>query len=417
MSTEAITLKQVVNEFRKTTEHFEEFGGSIQEHQNKIEKILTDIDSLEKKNQELVLKQAQERKEFEEMKENFVSEEKKRLLLGNAYDIDKKTKSNAEKQFDAIFKARDIGEAEQEKSRYLSILDKEMSQTEWGTKFMRTDVNTDGGILVVPEVHNEIIKKITEYSDIRKISKVRPTIGANLQVKTRTVLISGGFKGESISSDTDNSKYGQETITANRLTITATVTRQILMNSYWDMQTEVMNDVSERFAQSEGLAFVSGNGVEQPFGFMQESRIATVNSGIADSINMDSIIYATGQIKKGYNPMFVFNRRTRAFLMTLKSSIGQYLWTAGDVKAGEPNQIAGRAYLEAIDMDDIAANTYPIAYGDFSKGYMIVDRMAMTMIRDDYTAAKLGEVNFIFDRFVGGGVILPEAILKIKCST
>jgi HK97 family phage major capsid protein len=69
-----------------------------------------------------------------------------------------------------------------------------------------------------------------------------------------------------------------------------------------------------------------------------------------------------------------------------------------------------------IDMPDIGAGLYPVAYGDFMRGYYIVDRVGMTMIRDEFTLATSGKVRFTYTRRVGGKVVLPEAIIKLKCS-
>jgi HK97 family phage major capsid protein len=68
------------------------------------------------------------------------------------------------------------------------------------------------------------------------------------------------------------------------------------------------------------------------------------------------------------------------------------------------------------DMDDIAANAYPIAFGDFKTGYRIADSAQMVMLRDPYTLATSGKVRYLFTSRVGGTVVMPEAIKKLKCS-
>ena len=68
-------------------------------------------------------------------------------------------------------------------------------------------------------------------------------------------------------------------------------------------------------------------------------------------------------------------------------------------------------------MPDVGSNTYPVAFGDFRRGYMIVDRVALAILRDPYTQATSGTIRYIARRRVGGQVILAEAIRKQKCST
>ena len=174
-------------------------------------------------------------------------------------------------------------------------------------------------------------------------------------------------------------------------------------------------DVAEDFAQIEGAAFISGNGVKKPFGFLNDADIEVVNTGVADNITADSLIDITGTIKDGYNAVYTMNRKTLADIRQLKDGSGAYLWASG-LAAGMPNTINGERYVSMIDMPDIASNALAVSYGDFRRGYYIVDRVGMTMIRDEVTLATSGKVKFVFNRRVGGKTVLPEAIKILKCA-
>lgn len=67
-------------------------------------------------------------------------------------------------------------------------------------------------------------------------------------------------------------------------------------------------------------------------------------------------------------------------------------------------------------MPNVGAGNYPVAFGDFQRGYMIVDRVALAVLRDPFTQATTGNVRYIARRRVGGQVILAEAIVKQKIS-
>ncbi len=84
---------------------------------------------------------------------------------------------------------------------------------------------------------------------------------------------------------------------------------------------------------------------------------------------------------------------------------------------GRPNTIDGDPYVEVPDMPNEGAGLYPVAYGDFRRGYVWVDRIQMEMLRDPYTQATSGNIRNIMRKRVGGQVSLPEAIRKLKCST
>ena len=97
----------------------------------------------------------------------------------------------------------------------------------------------------------------------------------------------------------------------------------------------------------------------------------------------------------------------------LKDADKNYIWRPG-LAEGIPNTILGQPYLEMPDMPDEAANATPIAFGDFRRAYLLVDRMQMSMLRDPFTRATQGQVKFLARRRVGGQVVLAEAIRKLK---
>jgi HK97 family phage major capsid protein len=86
------------------------------------------------------------------------------------------------------------------------------------------------------------------------------------------------------------------------------------------------------------------------------------------------------------------------------------------LQAGVPNTVLGSPYIEVTDMPDVAANAYPVAFGDFRRAYMIVDRVQLAVLRDVYTQATSGNVRYIARRRVGGQIVQAEAIVKQKVS-
>ena len=101
----------------------------------------------------------------------------------------------------------------------------------------------------------------------------------------------------------------------------------------------------------------------------------------------------------------------------MKDTAGQYVFQAGmTLQGGQMNTILGQPYVEATDMPSIAGNAYPVAFGDFKRAYMIVDRVALSVLRDPYTQASSGNVRYLARKRVGGQVVQAEAISKLKIS-
>jgi HK97 family phage major capsid protein len=107
------------------------------------------------------------------------------------------------------------------------------------------------------------------------------------------------------------------------------------------------------------------------------------------------------------------NRATLGAIRKLKDGMGGYLWTPGIANAA-PNTILGVPYVEMADMPSIAAGTYPVIYGDFRRGYKIVDRIGISFQTDFTTEADNGLVIFRARKRSGSAVVLPEAIRKLK---
>ncbi|MNG03469.1 Phage capsid family protein [compost metagenome] len=118
-------------------------------------------------------------------------------------------------------------------------------------------------------------------------------------------------------------------------------------------------------------------------------------------------------LKRGYrkNAAFLGNGLTLAALRKLKDSEGNYLWRPG-LEAGEPGILLGYRYEEDEAMPDIAADSIPLAFGDFKRGYTIADVRGTRVLRDPFTNKPF--VHFYTTKRVGGGVMDSLAIKLLK---
>lgn len=284
-----------------------------------------------------------------------------------------------------------------------------------GKQTLRTDIDPQGGFLVPEELDNALVKKITEISPIRAIARVRTTAGKTLNVPVRATIPTAEYEGEGETGTDSNSTYESETLTPFRLTYTAPITADMLMDSAFNMEGEIMGDAAEAFAFKEGNKFILGTGVKQPGGFLSDTRVTDNfrESSTSGELLAEDIILVTGDLKTGYNPVFVFNRRTLATLRTEKSTTGQFIWQPG-INGVVQNTIAGEPYVIANDMPDIASGAFAVAYGDFLRGYTIIDRTGMSVIRDEVTQKRKAIVEFTMRKYNTGQVTLPEALIGIK---
>jgi len=295
------------------------------------------------------------------------------------------------------------------------------SLTDMEKKALTVSNDSTGGYLAPPEYVRELLKTVTEVSPIRSIARLRTTGQRSIQVPKRTAQFAAQWVAESgTRSETTGWNVGLEEIPAHESYALVDISEQDLEDSVFDLEAEMQSEFAEQFAKAEGTAFVSGNAVGKPEGFMTNSDVGEVVSGHASTILADGLISLVHGIKSEYakNGTFVFNRTTLASVRKLKDTAGQYVFQAGMMlTGGVTNTVLGYPYVEATDMPSEGSNTYPVAFGDFRRAYMIVDRVSMAVLRDPFTQATTGNVRYIARRRVGGQVVQAEAIVKQKCST
>ncbi|MNQ83817.1 Phage capsid family protein [compost metagenome] len=198
--------------------------------------------------------------------------------------------------------------------------------------------------------------------------------------------------------------------------MTVPYTYDQLIDSEFDMESEIMNDVAEAFAFTEGNKFTLGTGAKQPEGFLVNAAVVADarTSLVSGVITGDDVLLLAGDLKVGYNPMYAMNRQTLALLRTLKGSTNDhYLWQVG-LGPSQPNTLAGAPYILMQDMPAVAANSLSLAYADFQRGYTIIDRTGLQVIRDDVTRKKNNIIELTFHKYNHGQVVLPEAFKLLK---
>lgn len=276
--------------------------------------------------------------------------------------------------------------------------------------------DTTGGFLAPKEYVRDIIKGIVEISPVRSLARIRTTSQRSVQMPKRTGHLAAQWVSESgTRSETTGMTWGLEEVPNHELYALVDISFQDLEDSAFDLEAELRMEFAEQFGVAEATAFVNGSAVGKPQGFLIQSDVAEVNSGDANLLTPDGLISLFYALKSGYtgNSSFAMNRNTIKTVRQFKDANNQYLWQPS-IQLGQPATLLGRPIVEMTDMPDIAANAIPVAFGDFRRAYVIVDRLAISVLRDPLTQATSGAVRFIARKRVGGQVVLAEALKKQK---
>ena len=295
-------------------------------------------------------------------------------------------------------------------------------------KALSAGSSADGGYLVPQDTEFEIGRRLAEVSPIRAIA-------GNRQVSTtvyrKPFLITGaavGWVGETAArAQTDSPTLAELSFPTMELYAMPAATQPLLDDSAVNIDEWLASEIDTAFAEQEGAAFVSGDGTNKPKGFLAYGTVAesswawgslgyVISGAAADfpasnpSNPLLDLVYA---VKSGYrqNGRFVMNRRTQSEIRKMKDANGNYLWQP-PAQAGGQASLMGFPLVEAEDMPDIGAGNFPIAFGDFRRGYLVVDRMGVRVLRDPYSAKPY--VLFYVTKRVGGGVQDFDAIKLLK---
>lgn len=285
-------------------------------------------------------------------------------------------------------------------------------------KTLRVSSDPQGGYIAPAEFSIEFLKDLVEFSPIRSIASVRQTSNPSVIYPARIGRTNAKWKGENQPQEASGPSFGEAEIPVRELNTFVDVSNQLLADSGGVAEREVRELLAEDFAQKEGLAYVDGDGALAPAGFMKDTRVGYTANGHATNLSADALINILYALPAAYrrNASWVMNSTTLAAIRKLKDSQGNFLWQAG-LQAGQPEMILGRPVVDTVDMPDVASGAFPIAVGDFSSGYRIIDRLELSVLVNPFLRATDGITRFHATRRTGAGVIRPLALRKLKMAT
>jgi len=282
--------------------------------------------------------------------------------------------------------------------------------------------DSSGGYLAPAEFSAEVVKGIVEMSPVRQAARVGSTSSGEVLIPKRTGRPTGHWVGETETRSATESSYGQIEIPINEMACYVDVSQRLLEDAAVNVEAEVAFDLAEEFGRLEALGFMQGDGVKKPVGVMEAPGVPYTFTGNASTLGTapaDTLIDAFYALSAWYRNrgVWMMNGTTLAAVRKLKDgSTGAFLWQPG-LAAGQPETILGRPVIEDPTMDSVGSAAEPIVFGDFGSAYRIYDRIALSIMRDPYSQAANGLVRFHARRRVGGGLVLADALRKIRCAT
>jgi len=292
---------------------------------------------------------------------------------------------------------------------------------------LKSGSDPDGGYTVPEHMESTIDRVVGTVSAMRRLATVM-----SISTDTYKKLVSqggatSGWVGETgARAETTTPPLKEIAINTKELYAMPAATQTLLDDSAVDIAAWLANEVSVEFAEEEGESFILGNGVEQPKGITAYGTVANASyawgsigyiaSGAAATFpDADKLISLQHALKSTYRngASWLMSDATLEHCRKFKDGDGNYLWRPG-LEAGAPSTLLGKPVETDDNMPAIGANTYPIAFADFRRAYLIIDRVGIRVLRDPFTSKPY--ILYYTTKRVGGGVVMYEAIKFLKIS-
>ncbi|MFN4204193.1 MAG: phage major capsid protein [Tabrizicola sp.] len=295
-------------------------------------------------------------------------------------------------------------------------------------KAMSSAVAADGGYLVDPQTAERIQSLLLSTSSLRSIANVVQVEATSFDVIVDRSEVGSGWATETAATtETATPIIERISIKLHELAAMPKASQRLLDDSAFDVEGWLAEKIATRFTRAEAAAFINGDGVDKPKGILLPTKVADatwtwgnigyVPTGAASDFATTNpadciveLVYALGAEYRA-NGTFVMNSKTVGAVRKMKDVDGRFLWSDG-LAAGEPSRLMGYPVLVSEDMPDVAANAYPIAFGDFRAAYTIAERPDLRILRDPFSAKP--NVLFYASKRVGGDITDYAAIKLLK---
>ncbi len=283
-------------------------------------------------------------------------------------------------------------------------------------KSLSVGIDPDGGYTVTPAMATGITNRLFEGDPVRGLANTETISTDSLELLLSWGDAGAEWESETITStDETTPTFNKKDIPVHPLATRPRATQKLLEDSGINIESWLSSKVADRFIRTEGAAFVNGDGIGKPRGFLTYAygsnfgQVEQVTMGSATALTTDGIIDVKYSLKEFFlnRGTWLMNRLTVRDLMKLKNGDGDYIWKPGITNDAQ-STLLGLGVRMSTTMPVVAANSLSIVLADWAEAYTIVDRLGITIQRDPFTVKPL--VEFYTRKRVGGDVVNFDAI-------
>ena len=166
-------------------------------------------------------------------------------------------------------KATELGPDLQQKAQFFDGFIRKGQEVALDQKALSTAVDTDGGYTVPVALDQQIEKRLRDISPIRAEAHVIAIGTSRYKKLVNTGGMTSGWVSESGARvETDSPIFQEIEPPLGEIYANPAATQTMLDDAFFNVESWLSEELAEEFALQENAAFVSGDGVNKPKGFL-----------------------------------------------------------------------------------------------------------------------------------------------------
>lgn len=274
---------------------------------------------------------------------------------------------------------------------------------------LQAGVDSAGGFLVPAEFIARMVERLPAETAVQNfVTQINTSSDQVIMPKntysasnlyTTGVRVTWVEETVGVSPSTGAENFGSVKIPVHTAMLQHDISRNMIEDSSFDILAWLQSKFRETIDVMIEDSIIRGDGIGKPFGILANpggaNQPAVVNSGNASALTADGLIDLAWSLLSRYrrNARFVYNSTSSGrAIAKLKDSANRYLFATGintdGLASARPTSLLGFPVIESDFMPDVAANAFPIIFGDLS-GYYLVNRIGFSIqVLEEVKAAQ-----------------------------
>jgi HK97 family phage major capsid protein len=299
------------------------------------------------------------------------------------------------------------------------------------TAAMAEASDPDGGIIVPEQIRAQIETLVLKQSPIRRLARVVDLTTGRTVFPINLRGTSAGWVGENEPRvETSTPTLAAMSPPGGTLYALPSATEELVDDAIVNLEQFLEENVVDAMAEQESRAFIYGDGLRKPAGFLAQPitpdgddvrPIGTLQD-VAMPVNAGTLmpgwqflVAMIFSLKAAYRAApgtsWLASTDFISRMAQITDEQGKPFYVPS-LQEGVPGMMLGYPVTECEHMPAVAVNAYPLAFGNWQRGYVIGDRTQLNVLRDPYTVK--GRIQWYFRKRVYGSVLNTEAIKIAK---